>query len=449
MKVKTMFDFLAQKFSSIFSSLSRQKSLDQQSVDQALAQVKDGLLSADVPYDLVQQFAVSVKNEVVGQKLIGSLKPSEQLLKVVHDKVLSFLGGKDNHSFSAPIPSVLMVMGLQGSGKTTTIAKLAYYLKKEAQKRNKQRKILVASVDFYRPAAVDQLEIVAKKAGANFYRAESNNPVAAAVEIYRYWKEHAYELLLLDTAGRLHVDDTMLVELQKIDKELKPRQKILVLDAMTGQESLAVAQAFDQSIGFNAAILTKTDSDTRGGAAFSFRYALKKPIIFIGSGEKPEDLALFHPERVASRMLGMGDVKTLIERAEEKIKAQEQEQVAHSFERGQLTLQDFAQQMDMVSRLGSLSSLMKYMPGMGAASISQDALDQGQIEMKRFRAIISSMTLRERLYVKLLNPSRRQRVARGAGVSVSDVDKLLSRFDQMQQYAKLVKKSGGFRQFFK
>ncbi len=444
-----MFDFLAQKFSSIFSSLSRQKTLDQQSVDQALLQVKDALLSADVPYDLVQQFTVSVRDDVVGQKLLGSLKPSEQFLKVVHDKLLSFLGGKDNLLFSAPIPSVIMVMGLQGSGKTTTIAKLAYYLKKEAQKRNKQCKILVASIDFYRPAAVDQLEIVAKKAGAHFYRAKLDNPVAAAIEIHRYWKEQGYELLLLDTAGRLHVDEMMLTELQKVDKELKPRQKILVLDAMTGQESLAVARSFDQSIGFNAAILTKTDSDTRGGAAFSFRYALKKPIIFIGSGEKPEDLALFHPERVASRMLGMGDVKTLIEKAEEKIKAHEQEQMTHSFEQGQLTLQDFAQQMEMVNRLGSLSSVMKYMPGMGGAKIHQEALDQGQAGMCRFRAIISSMTLRERVYMRLLNSSRRQRVAKGAGVTVSEVDKLLSRFDQMQQYAKLVRKSGGLRQFFK
>ena len=444
-----MFDFLAQKFSSIFSSLSRQKTLDQQSVDQALLQVKDALLSADVPYDLVQQFTVSVRDDVVGQKLLGSLKPSEQFLKVVHDKLLSFLGGKDNLLFSAPIPSVIMVMGLQGSGKTTTIAKLAYYLKKEAQKRNKQCKILVASIDFYRPAAVDQLEIVAKKAGAHFYRAKLDNPVAAAIEIHRYWKEQGYELLLLDTAGRLHVDEMMLTELQKVDKELKPRQKILVLDAMTGQESLAVARSFDQSIGFNAAILTKTDSDTRGGAAFSFRYALKKPIIFIGSGEKPEDLALFHPERVASRMLGMGDVKTLIEKAEEKIKAHEQEQMTHSFEQGQLTLQDFAQQMEMVNRLGSLSSVMKYMPGMGGAQIPQEALDQGQAGMCRFRAIISSMTLRERVYMRLLNSSRRQRVAKGAGVTVSEVDKLLSRFDQMQQYAKLVRKSGGLRQFFK
>lgn len=444
-----MFDFIAQKFSSIFSNLSKSRTLDQASVDEAMSEVKDALLSADVPYDLVEQFAEQVKEEVLGQKLIGKLKPSEQLLKVVHDKLLAFLGGKDNLSFSPTIPSVLMVMGLQGSGKTTTIGKLAYFIKKEAQKRNKQRKILVASVDFYRPAAIDQLEVNAQKAGVDFYRAQATDPVEAALEVRRRWKAEGYELLLLDTAGRLHVDNEMLSELQSIDRELQPRQKLLVLDAMTGQESLAVAKAFDQAIGFNSAILSKTDSDSRGGAAFSFRYALKKPIVFIGSGEKMDDLAPFHPERVASRMLGMGDIKTLIEKAEEKIKAHEQEQVASSFERGQLTLQDFAQQMDMVNRLGSLSSVMKYIPGMGGANIPQEALDQGQIEMKRFRAIIGSMTPKERIHTKLLTGSRRERVARGAGVAVGEVDKLLSRFDQMRQYAKLVRKSGGFRQFFK
>ncbi len=444
-----MFDFLSQKFSSIFSSFSGKKTLDQKSVDQALSQVKDALLSADVPYDLVEQFTQSINDELVGQKIIGSLKPSEQLLKVVNDKLLAFLGGTDNRTFSVTIPSVLMVMGLQGSGKTTTIAKLAYHLKKEAEKRNKKRRILVASVDFYRPAAVDQLEVMAGKAGADFYRAQAEKPLQAALEIHKHWQDNRYEILLLDTAGRLHVDSAMLQELQAIDRELQPKQKILVLDAMTGQESLAVARAFDQAIGFQSAILSKTDSDSKGGAAFSFRYALKKPIVFIGTGEKVDNLDLFHPERMASRMLGMGDIKSLIERAEEKIKKGEQEQMASSFERGKLTLEDFAQQMDMVNRLGSLSSVMKYIPGMGGAQIPAGALEEGQREMKQFRAIIGSMTLKERLYPRLLNDSRKGRVAQGAGVAVGQIDKLLSRFDQMQQYAKLIRKSGGFRSPFK
>lgn len=444
-----MFDFLSQKFSSIFSSFSRKKTVDQESVNEALAQVKDALLSADVPYDLVEQFTQSVSDELVGKKLIGSLKPQEQFLKVVNDKLLAFLGGSDNRSFSVAIPSILMVMGLQGSGKTTTIAKLAYFLKKEAEKRNKSRRILAASVDFYRPAAVDQLEVVARQAGVDFYRATSVDPLQAALEIERFWKDNQYEILLLDTAGRLHVDNPMLQELQAIDRELQPKQKMLVLDAMTGQESLAVARAFDQAIGFHSAILSKTDSDSRGGAAFSFRYALKKPIVFIGTGERVENLDQFYPERVASRMLGMGDIKTLIEQAEQKIKKEEQDRMASSFDRGQMTLDDFAQQMDVVNRLGSLSSMMKYIPGMAGAKIPPEALQEGQREMGRFRAIISSMTPKERIYPRILNDSRKTRVAKGAGVGVSEINKLLSRFDQMQQYAKLVKKSGGLRTIFK
>lgn len=216
-----------------------------------------------------------------------------------------------------------MVMGLQGSGKTTTIAKLAHRIAQEAKKRGKERRILVASVDYYRPAAIDQLELLSKQANVYFFRAASNNPVAAAQEIYDHWRSGNYEFLLLDTAGRLHVDNTMLEELRMLDSRIQPQHKLLVLDAMTGQESLTVARAFEQGVGFQGAVLTKIDSDTRGGAAFSFRYALKKPIIFMGSGEKLDDLELFYPERAASRMLGMGDIKSLIERAEQKIKTEE------------------------------------------------------------------------------------------------------------------------------
>ena len=443
-----MFDFLSQKFSSIFSGLTGAKSLDEKTIQGALDQVKEALLSADVPYDLVQTFVQQVRDEMVGKKVTASLKPSEQLMKCVNDRLVAFLGGQ-KALFSVQIPSVLMVMGLQGSGKTTTIAKLAYYIKQEAKKRGKERRILVASVDYYRPAALDQLEILAQQAGVSFFRAESNDPVTAAGQIYDHFKANQYELLFLDTAGRLHVDNVMIEELRTIDSNLRPKHKLLVLDAMTGQESLAVARAFEQGVGFQGAVLTKTDSDTRGGAAFSFRYALKKPIVFMGSGEKLDDLELFYPERAASRMLGMGDIKSLIEKAEQKIKAVDQQAVYRSFQDGKMNLQDFAQQMDMVNKLGSLSSIMKYMPGMGNISISSDHMEQGQQEMKRFRAIISSMTQKERVYPRILSDSRKGRIAKGAGVVVAEVNKLLSRFEHMQQYAKLIKKSGGLGRFFK
>ncbi len=443
-----MFDFLSKKFSSIFSKVRGKKTLDVATIDAALEQVKDALLSADVPYDLVQTFAQEIKDDLVGKKVTTSLQADEQLMKVVNDRLVAFLGG-DKTIFSPQIPSVIMVMGLQGSGKTTTIAKLAHYMAQEGKKRGKERRILMASVDYYRPAAIDQLEQLSKQAQISFFRAQSNDPITAACEIYDYWRSNNYEFLLLDTAGRLHVDNRMLEELRILDSRLQPKHKLLILDAMTGQESLAVARAFEQGVGFQGAILTKIDSDTRGGAAFSFRYALKKPIIFMGSGEKLEDLEQFYPERAASRMLGMGDIKSLIEHAEQKIKADEQQSVYRSFQNGKMNLEDFAQQMDMINKLGSLSSIMKYMPGAGNLSVSQDQLDQGQQEMKRFRAIMSSMTRKERLYPPLLNDSRKKRVAKGAGVAVGEVNKLLSRFDHMQQYAKLIKKSGGFGRLFK
>lgn len=439
--MQPMFDFLAQKFSSLFSSFSAQKKLTDKDVADLLVQIKSGLLEADIPYELVETFTRSISDEVVGHKVIDSLKPAEQLMKIVYEKLVSFLGGAQQDAEYLKSPSITLVMGLQGSGKTTTIGKLAH--------TQKGKKILVASVDFYRPAAINQLEIVARNAQVDFYRAQSIEPVIAAREILQRYKTGGYEMLFLDTAGRLHVDNAMLEELRIIDADLQPAQKILVLDAMTGQESLNVAKAFDQAVGFSGAILTKTDSDTRGGAAFSFRYALKKPIIFIGTGEKIDDLAPFHPERAAGRMLGMGDIKSLVEHADKKIKESEQARMQRSFESGNFTLEDFAQQMNMMNRLGSISSLIKYIPGLGGMKIPQEVLEQGEKEMRRFKAIIGSMTPKERIQPNILDASRRKRIARGAGVEVADINKLIQRFEQMKQYAKLVNKPGGLNNIFK
>lgn len=436
-----MFDFLAQKFSSLFSSFSAQKKLTDKDIADLLVQIKSGLLEADIPYELVETFTQSISDEVVGHKVIGSLKPAEQLMKIVYEKLVSFLGGAQQDAEYLKSPSITLVMGLQGSGKTTTIGKLAHM--------QKGKKILVSSVDFYRPAAINQLEIVARNAQVDFYRAQSIEPVIAAREILQRYKTGGYEMLFLDTAGRLHVDNAMLEELRIIDADLQPAQKILVLDAMTGQESLNVAKAFDQAVGFSGAILTKTDSDARGGAAFSFRYALKKPIIFIGTGEKIDDLAPFHPERAAGRMLGMGDIKSLVEHADKKIKESEQARMQRSFESGNFTLEDFAQQMNMMNRLGSISSLIKYIPGLGGMKIPQEVLEQGEKEMRRFKAIIGSMTPKERIQPNILDASRRKRIARGAGVEVADINKLIQRFEQMKQYAKLVNKPGGLNNIFK
>lgn len=441
-----MFDFLSEKFSGVLSWLKDKGRLTEKNISEAENQVQDALLEADVPYELVNHFLENVKREVVGQKIQNSLRPGQKFIKIVHDKLLEFLGGKNALTLSSfQFPSVVMVMGLQGSGKTTSIAKLANYVLKQAKKKGKKRKILLASVDFYRPAAIEQLKVLANSVEVDFYRSKSTDPIVAAKDIYSYFKKNSYHILFLDTAGRLHVDEKMITELKIIDKKLSPRYKILVLDAMTGQESLNVARTFDSSIGFQSAILSKMDSDTRGGAAFSFRYSLKKPISFVGSGEKIEDLEPFVPERMASRILGMGDILTLIEKAEDAIDFQTQQSATKKLMSGSFNLQDFADQMGMVSKVGSLQKLAKYLPGVG--SVSPEMLEKSQQEMGRFKAIISSMTKKERILPQILDASRKRRIAAGSGVLVQDVNVLLQKFEQSKQFAKMFKKFKPFKKF--
>lgn len=443
-----MFDFLSKKFSSVFSRITGSDRLTEKNIDETLAKIQDALLEADVPYDVVQTFIAQVKKSAIGQKIYASLKPGEQLIKIVHDQLTQFLGGQlGSAGFSFQIPSIIMMMGLQGSGKTTTIGKLCNYSIQEAQKRGKKRSILCASVDFYRPAALDQLEKVVSTVGATFYKAQSTSPVEAVREIVTFFNKGGFDHLFLDTAGRLHIDQAMMEELIAIERIIKPKYKLLVLDSMTGQESLNVAQEFNKALDFNYAILTKIDSDARGGAAFAFKYVLKKPILFLGSGEKAQDLELFFPERMASRILGMGDVLTLLERAQEKIKEDEQASMYASFQKGKLTLQDFADQLSMVAKLGSVSQIAQYFPG--GNTITPEMLEKGECEMKKFKAIISSMTVKERLVPSILNDSRKKRIAKGAGVALVDISQLLERFEQSQEMLKMLKKFGRFNSMFR
>jgi signal recognition particle subunit SRP54 len=443
-----VFDILTKKFSSLFSTLTASQTLTESAVTDTMAQIKDALLEADVPYAVVEAFLAELTKKIVGQKLHKSLKPSEQFMSQVYEVMCQFMGSPSDRPYAFQLPATVMVMGLQGSGKTTTIAKLAHHTIKEAQKRGKRSSILVASIDFYRPAAIDQLEILAAQVSAPFYRAVSTTPLGAVQEIMAHAKKVGSRLVFLDTAGRLHVDTSMLQELHDIDVAIHPRHKLLVLDAMTGQESLAVARAFDTAVGFEAAILTKMDSDTRGGAAFAFRYTLKKPIVFLGSGEKPDDLTLFNPVRAVGKMLGRGDLITLAEKADEKIKQSEQDMVLKAFTSGHFTLADFANQMNMVGKLGPLSSVMAYLPGMGG-QVSKEQIEHGEREIGRFKAIISSMTPQERTMPDVINESRGKRIAKGAGVAPGDVTILLERFKQVQQYVKLFKKSGFLKSMFR
>ncbi len=447
-----MFSFLTNKLSSIFSTITGKGYLSEKNMQEALMSVRTALLEADVPVGLVDTFIEEIKGEAVGKKIFTSLRPGEQLIKIVHDALIRFLEGGSSSSSGSPfnfqLPATVMVLGLQGSGKTTTSAKMARYAQKQAEKRGKKRHILLASVDFYRPAAVDQLEILAHQMGVSSYRSTETDPVKAACDIQAYAKAHSIELLFLDTAGRLHMDTAMLEELRRIDTLIKPRYKILVLDAMTGQESLNVAQAFEQGVGYQYAVLSKVDSDTRGGAAFSFRYAQKKPILFVGSGERVDDLEQFHPSRVAGALLGMGDVVTLAERAQEQIKQSEQDSMEQALQRGRLTLQDFADQLSMLDRIGSLSQVMRYMPGQGS-TLSSEMITQGEVFIKKYRAIMSSMTPKERMQPSILNGSRKLRIAKGAGVVVADINRLLERFEESQQYVKLFKKIGRGNRLFR
>jgi len=438
-----MFDFLSNKFSHIFKSITGTSHLSEKNITQTLEKVRESLLEADIPYDVVEQFIQEIKQDVTGKKILHSMKPAEQLIKIIHEKICEFLGSKKTFIGIPEDASIILVMGLQGSGKTTTISKICRYL----QKKNKKASIMTASVDFSRPAAIEQLEILSNRIGVTHYNTTANTVLEAVQEIIKESKNNSYDYLLLDTAGRMHIDNQLLQELRDITSCISKSFKLLVVDAMTGQESLTIAQAFDQGVGFDSAIMTKMDSQARAGASFAFNYVLKKNIILIGTGEKPDDYELFYPERMASRILDMGDLNTLLEKAEEKIKKSEQKNLHSAYKRGKLTLEDFAQQLGMIQRLGSLNTIMKYMPGVSAQNISDDMINQGQVQMNRFKAIINSMTPKERKNHRILDNSRKNRIARGAGVPVKDIDLLLQRFEQMQQYVKLFKRMGRFPGF--
>lgn len=439
-----MFDFLSRKFSGIFSSLTSAKKLSEKVIEGACLDVTNALLEADVPHDVATDFVSGLKTDCIGAKVSPHLKPDQQFMKLVHDKMVDFLGG-DSDIPTFKKKSVIMLMGLQGSGKTTSIAKLIAHLKK-TQANKGDIKILTGSVDFYRPAAIDQLEILAQKQGVSLHRSSCDEPVSAARDLYNTFVAGGYDYLLVDTAGRMHIDSDMLVELTEVYTQTKPDYRVLVLDAMTGQESLAVARAFDQAVGFDGAILSKMDSGARAGGAFGFCYTLKKDIWFIGTGEKPDDLEPFIPKRIAGRMLDMGDVLTLAEKADEVIDRSTQESMAQRLKSGHITLDDFAQQMSMLDKMGSLQKVMRFIPGM--QSIPADKLEEGQQEMRIFRAILSSMTLKERQFPHLIDRSRKMRIAQGSGTSLGAIDKLLSRFEQSKQFVKMFKNGGKFGNLF-
>lgn len=433
-----MFDFISKKFTELFS-----KTVSSETINDFVETIHQALLESDVPLHIIHDFTKSVKEELLVFVKNKRICNKEQCMKIVHGRIMHFLGGNSPQSFVFKSPSITMLIGVQGSGKTTTVAKLAAHIKKQ----EKKSRILVASIDYYRPAAIDQLRVMAEKVLVDFYQAQNSNPIQATQEIYTYFKKHTYDHLIFDTAGRLHLDESMIQELKQVIGIIKPTNTILILDGMTGQESLTIARGFEESIGFQGAILTKMDSDTRGGAAFAFRYAIGKPIMFIGTGEKIDDLQPFYADRIASRMIGSGDLQTLFERSQDKL-GDINEQKAKNIFSGNFTFCDYLDQLKMMEKIGSLSSIMKYMPGM-AGSVSEAQLSRAEREIIISKAVISSMTQKERLNPAILNESRQKRIALGAGVSFNEVKLLLKRFDEVKQYVKMVKKSGGFGRLFK
>lgn len=444
-----MFDFLSQKFSTLFSWLQGSGRVTSETINKVVSQVEEALLDADVPYEVAMRLLEQVRADAQPLLQEKVTQPGERLMKLVHARLLELLKGgvlaTEPPTFT--YPAIVMAVGLQGAGKTTTLAKLAHRIIAEAARRGKQRKFLCASIDFYRPAAREQLRILAGQVGMEYFEPKATAPIAAAKEIDQYFRQGGFELLFFDTAGRLHIDEAMMHEIKEVKRLLSPKYTVLVLDTMTGQESLSVAQAFSTQVGFDGAILAKMDSDARGGAAIAFREVLKKPIWFVGTGEKIADMESFVPERMVSRLIGMGDLATLLEKADEVVEEKERDRVTSRMMSGAFNLEDFGQQLEMVGRMGALQTLARYLPGV--AQVSSEAVDRGQREMKRFRAIISSMTLRERVRPELLDASRKKRIAAGAGVGVTDVNQLLEKFEQSKQFVKMINKGGSTRRFFK
>jgi signal recognition particle subunit SRP54 len=425
-----MFESLQNKLNAIFDKLAARGRLSEQDVEAALREVRLALLEADVNFKVVKDLVARVKERAVGAEVMKSLTPAQQVIKIVHEELLRTLGEPARLDLSGPAPHVVMLVGLQGSGKTTTAAKLALNLRKS------NRRALLVAADTYRPAAVTQLEVLGRQLDIPVHSEGTRVPPPEIVRnALRRGREGAYDVVILDTAGRLQISEEMMRELEQIKAIARPQEILLVADAMTGQEAVNVAQGFHQRIGLTGLILTKVDGDARGGAAISIREVTGVPIKFMGVGEKLDALEPFHPERLASRILGMGDVLSLIERASETIDRAEAERMGRKLIKGEFNLEDFLNQLQQVKKMGPLTQLLEMIPGMGR--ITRDLAPE--VTDKQFRvieAIINSMTPEERRNPRILNGSRKRRIARGSGTSVQEVNDLLSQFRQMQRLMK-------------
>lgn len=433
-----MLEKITHTFSDIFKKISGKASISEKNIEEAVEEIKMALLEADVNLRVIRRFVNSTIEEAKGETVLRSVNPGQQFIKIVHDKIVSLLGDtKQDLQLKGPdTESIILFLGLQGSGKTTSAAKLAARLKSEG------RKPLLVACDLVRPAAVEQLSILAEKISVPVYKEDTKDALKVAKNAIGFAKKNGLNTIIVDTAGRMQVDEDMMAEIKSIKKALKPDETILVADAMTGQTAVDVAKTFDEALELSGIILTKFDSDARGGAALSLKSITGKPILFIGTGEKTEDFEPFHPERIASRILGMGDIVSLVEKAQETIDEEEALALQKKMASNEFTLQDMLDQLQRVKKMGSMQSLLQMMPGL-AGQISEDDLDTSG--MKYQEAIILSMTNQERSNHLIIGPSRRRRIAKGSGTSVAEVNRLIKQFEKTRLTMKKMSKNKGMQ----
>ncbi len=429
------FEGLADKLGRAFKKLKNKGKLSESDVKEAMREVRLALLEADVNYKVAKDFTNKVTERAVGQDVMESLTPAQMVIKIVDEELTSLMGGENARlEFASKPPTIIMMCGLQGSGKTTHSAKLAKMLK-ETQNR---RPLLVAC-DIYRPAAIDQLKVVGEKAGVPVFEMGTENPVKIAKEAVKHAKDYGNDIVILDTAGRLHIDEVLMNELKDIKGEVNPDEILLVIDSMTGQDAVNVAKSFNELLEVTGVILTKLDGDTRGGAALSVKAVTGKPIKFAGTGEKLDDLEVFHPDRMASRILGMGDVLTLIEDAQNKLDQKEAEKMAEKIMANRFDFNDLLGQFEQIKKMGPLKGILSKIPGVGK---QLDNVDINDRQIDWLQAIILSMTPQERENPSLMNPSRKRRIAAGSGRTVEEVNRLIKQLDQMQKMIKQMNKGG-------
>ncbi|HVT44444.1 MAG TPA: signal recognition particle protein [Thermoanaerobaculia bacterium] len=438
-----MFDNLQEKMDRVFKTLRGEASLNEWHIDTALKEIRVALLEADVNFKVVKEFTGRVREKAVGKDVLTAFSPSQQVIKIVRDELQQLLGGTEAGLALVGQPAVIMMTGLQGSGKTTTSGKLALHL------RSRGRRPLLVPCDVYRPAAIDQLRVVAGEVKAAFFElGETRDPLTIARNAVKEARSLLHDIVILDTAGRLHIDDELMNELQAIKAEVQPSEILFVADAMTGQDAVKSAREFDSRLGVTGIILTKLDGDARGGAALSIKSVVNRPIKFVGVGEKYTELDVFHPERMAQRILGMGDVLSLIEKVEAEVDQKEAHRLAERVARDKFTLEDLRQQLQQVKKMGPMSQIIQMLPGAaGLGKIRDEDIDESAIG--RMEAILSSMTRQEREYPQIINGSRKKRIARGSGTTVQEINRLLKQYLQMKKMMKTFSKGFGPRKFGK